>query len=82
MIVSQPVVYPFLVHQKLNFISLERKKIFSSVKSLKKVTKLDSDGEDKDRRRTLMLTPMCCWGGLFLLSYLFLLIKMVLIISE
>ena len=43
---------------------------------MKIVAKLDSDGDDRDRRRTLMLTPMCCWGGLFLLSYLYLLIKL------
>ena len=34
------------------------------------VTKLDSDGEERESRRTLMLTAMCCPVGLFLLSYL------------
>ena len=42
---------------------------------IKIFAKLDSDGDDRDSRRTLMLTPMCCWGGLFLLSYLYLLNK-------
>ena len=34
------------------------------------ITKLDSEGEERERRRTLILTAMCCPVGLFLLSYL------------
>ena len=33
-------------------------------------TKLDSSGEERDRRSTLMLTLIGPTGGLFLLSYL------------
>ena len=38
--------------------------------SSKILTKLDSSGEERERSITLMLTLICCWGGLILLSYL------------
>ena len=50
--------------------NLSRKIIFHRDGRGVMVTKLDSDGEERESRRTLMLTAMCCPVGLFLLSYL------------